>query len=65
MYVASTELCYDPIIAIWRKNRLSWLRTKSYVYLQSNVTTGSYIIKRSVLQSVTDRIATTLSSITT
>ena len=39
-----------------RANRLSWLRTKPYVYLQSNVTTGGYIIKRSVLQNVTDHI---------
>ena len=36
-----------------RTNRLSGLRTKSYVYLQSNVTIGSYITKRSVLQYVT------------
>ena len=36
----------------------------TYIYLQSNVTTGSYITKRSALQYVTDRITTTLYKVT-
>ena len=48
-----------------RANRLNWLRTKSYVYLQLNVTTGSYITKQSILQYVTDRITTKLRNVTT
>ena len=57
MYVASSYMA--------RANRLSWLRTKSYVCLQSSVTTGSCITKRSILQYIADHITTTLCNVTT
>ena len=45
-------------------NRLRWLHTKPYIYLQSDVTTGSYITKRSILQYVTDHTTATLRKVT-
>ena len=57
---------YDTIVAILHEQigLVGYVHTKSYIYLQSKVTTGSYITKRSVLQYITDRITTTLHNIT-